>query len=125
MNTITINELTKRGYIEIDYNKPLSHSISIGDIVITTDMYVFDGFRDKVEINIKKLDSLDILDFIIIAIDDEFDLIQTPYDMDDPEKGWFNPNGRIFVKKNEIKYVEILVPDFIVNKVVEMGGKMK
>jgi hypothetical protein len=41
------------------------------------------------------------------------------------DDSWFEPQGRIFVKKNVITYKEILVPDFLVDKILVMGGKMK
>ena len=119
-----ISELTDRGWIEIDYNKSWKNQIKKGDFVISTQMYMFDGYNETSKINIKKLEELDETKFQIINTDGYcLQVIPDEDDLDDT--GWFEPEGRIFVKKKEIKYITIEIPDFMFDKAKQLVGARK
>ena len=119
-----IEELIKRGWIEIDYNKSWKNQIKKGDLVIATDMYMFDGWERTAKVNVNKLESID---------EDKFKIINTngcclqvmPDESDPDDEGWFEPQGRIFVKKQSIKYITVEIPDFMFDKAKALVGARK
>jgi len=119
-----IIELTNRGWIEIDYNKSWKNQIKKGDLVISTQMYMFDGYDDTCRVNITNLESIDETKFQVIATDG-YCIHCMPDEDDKEDEGWFEPEGRIFVKKREIKYITIEIPDFMFDKAKQLVGARK
>lgn len=122
---ILSKQMADLGWLEIDYSQEFykHNQIGIGDLLISSDMYMFDGYDDNVTINIEKLKNIDESKFTVLKTDGY--AVQMSIEDDDPEDGWFEPTGRIFIKKNNISYKEILVPDFLVDKILSMGCKTK
>ena len=96
-------ELSELGWIEIDYNKPLNESVSVGDLLITTEMYIFEGYGDSVVVHRPQFDNMNNDKFTVLNTDDR--LVQMEFDVDDPDEGWFEPEGRIFIKKQKLEYL--------------------
>ena len=103
------------GFVEIDYDKPLSNQISQGDLVITTEMSAYleeseTGICFPTDLFLKhdeqRLVVSKVTDRYFINEDELFD------------------TGRMFVKKQELKFVSVLVPEFLVDQVLRMGAKL-
>jgi len=121
----TIEELTKRGWIELDYNKSFKKQIKKGDVLISSSMYMFDGYGDSDSINIRTLDSIKEEDFTILNVNGFCVQTKVVDDYDD-NNGWFEPEGRIFVKKKEAKYITVEIPDFMLDKAkLLIGARVK
>lgn len=123
-------DFAEYGFLEIDYNKPWTEQIEVGDLLVTTEMFVVKGYGNKVEVSHDIMKSFDLYidKFTVLDVEKVEGLSNTYYvqftlDNDPENDGWFSPQGRIFIKKNKINYVTMQVPDFLVSKFESLGAK--
>lgn len=114
-------KLSELGWIEIDYSKPLNKILSIGDLLITTEMYLFDGYGDDVILNDERLKNIEEAKFTVLNMAEDM-YVQMESDPSDGDDGWFAPEGRIFIKKQKLEYTTMQIPSFLVEKIKNMGG---
>lgn len=115
------NILYENGFIEIDYEELLGTQVDVGDELISTEMYLFDSYGETVELNIDEFNFRNKMSSFIILGVRRNSICFSNSDID-KEDSWFEPTGRIFVKKNSINYVPMLIPDFMVDKVKRSGA---
>ena len=123
MNEKSMKLLLDMGFYEIDYKKSFKKQVSIGDILITTTMYLFDGYDRDIELTKKfnKEIKNGFKKFIVTGIDGQF--VQLNFEEDDED--FFVPEGQIFIKKQKIEYVIMSIPSFLVDKVKRLGGQIE
>ena len=117
------NYLKEHNFYEIDYTQPFYTQYKVGDILITTNMYIFKGFGDDTEIYQEYFNEeieKDFRSFVIADVDEDGFIILAM----DEEEEWFEPEGRIFIKRQEIEYVTMFVPTFRVEQVRRLGGEI-
>ena len=124
MNEKSMKLLRDMEFYEIDYKKSFKKQVSRGDILISTTMYLFDGYDRDIELNTKKF-TKEIKNgfkkFIVTVVDGQF--IKLNFEEDDEDS--FVPEGQIFIRKQEIEYVTMSIPSFLVDKVKRLGGVIK
>ena len=121
---MNISELTKRGWIEVDPNQDIDRQASIGDLLITTEMYMFKNTYSDLDIDVEVKDLNDMKESLFTILNLDGRCIQM-IDKNEPneDEWWFEPMGRVFIKKQNMKYVTLQVPSFLRDKIIDMGGK--
>lgn len=119
-------ELSDRDWYEMDYLTPLEDQVKCGDLLISTEMFMFNtlhsGQKD-INVSVDKLDSLDEKDFTIIKAHDNMVKMKDDFDANE-DNWWFEPEGRIFIKRKNVEFVLMSVPNFAINTVEKLGGSI-
>lgn len=128
MRSKTFQFLKEKGYIELDPSKSIDKQAEVGDVLISSSMYIFKGFNyDRTEENLEidevAFNDLNENEFTILNISCG-SVIQFASTDGDPDDGWFEPEGFIFIKKKKIEYVTMEVPSFHVETIMRMGGRI-
>ena len=91
-----IKILNDAGFFEIDYDLPLTAQVKIGDVLISTTMYLFDRSNHEIILNKGQFEIMKEEDFTICDLDEEEDMILLQIDA--KTRDWFYPEGITFIK---------------------------
>lgn len=117
-------ELADKGWFEIGYEDSYKEILEKGDLLISTQMGLFDGLDGDKKLA-ENFDEI-ISDEDLFTIIDFTSSSHVRFFPEPGEDGWYELDGRIFIKKKQnVEYVTVEIPKHILSEVLNKGGKLK